>query len=96
MPGHFPNLDFLIGPWGDESTNDRKLVAWLYNPALMSFVAIDSDSRPTAKSPLCSEPLTRAEVLGDSALKAIATQLLDAVWLGDPRVQEVRELASTA
>jgi hypothetical protein len=62
----------------------------------MSFMAIDSDSRPTAKSPLCSQALGRAEVLGDCALKVLATQLLDAVWLGDPRVQEVRELASTA
>jgi len=28
-PGHFPNLDFLIGTWGDEIVHDRKLRAIL-------------------------------------------------------------------
>ena len=37
-PGHFPNLDFLIGTWGDDTINDRKLVSWLYSPKATSFI----------------------------------------------------------
>src|SRR5690349_9021300 len=51
---HFPNFDFLMGTWGDNNINDRKLVSWLYNPSAQSFMAIDSSTRPAASSPLCA------------------------------------------
>ena len=89
---HFPNLDFLIGSWGDDAPDDRKLVAWLYNPSADSFMAIDASSRPAAKSPLCAKSLTREEVVTDHQLMDYATRLIDAVWIGDPRAQEVGEL----
>jgi hypothetical protein len=89
-PSHFPNLDFLIGTWGDNAPKDRKLVAWLYNPSAASFMAIDSASRPAAKSSLCNRALSRDEVLSDSRLMDVATQMIDAVWIGDPRVQELK------
>ena len=91
-PEHFPNIDLLIGTWGDDSVSDRKLVAWLFNPSAASFMVIDSSARPTARSSLCREPLSRNQVMSDVQLKDLATQVLDALWLGDPRVQEVREL----
>lgn len=92
-PKHFPNLDFLIGTWGDNGVNDRKLISWLYNPSAQSFMAIDSSKRPAASSPLCARALTREEVVSNASLMEQATQLIDAVWLGDPRVDEVKELA---
>ena len=95
-PKHFPNLDFLIGTWGDETINDRKLVSWLYNPISQSFMAIDSSTRPAASSSLCAHALSRDEVISNGALMASATQLIDAVWLGDPRALEVKELAGDA
>ena len=94
MPQHFPNLDFLIGTWGDDAVNDRKLVSWRFNPMAPGFMAIDSADRPAAKSPLCAHPLTRDEVIHDHGLMELTTGLIDAVWLGDPRVQEVKELAT--
>src|SRR5436305_1716724 len=42
MPQHFPNLDFLVGTWGDDGVHDRRLVSWLFNPAGASLMAIDS------------------------------------------------------
>jgi hypothetical protein len=95
-PKHFPNLDFLVGTWGDDSVHDRKLVSWLFIPAGPSFRAIDSATRPAAKSPLCAKTLTREDVIHDSNLMDFSTELIDAVWLGDPRVQEVKELANDA
>jgi hypothetical protein len=96
MPQHFPNLDFLIGTWGDERVHDRKLVSWLFNPAGKGFMAIDSASRPAAKSGLCAQTLTRADVINDNSLMGFTTELIDAVWLGDPRVQEIKALANDA
>src|ERR1044072_2575778 len=84
MPTHFPNLDFLIGTWGDDSINDRKLVSWRYSPSGQSFMAIDSSTRPAASSPLCTKALSRDDVVSNASLMASATQLIDAVWLGDP------------
>ena len=95
-PQHLPNLDFLIGTWGDETVHDRRLVSWLFNPAAKAFMAIDSVQRPAAKSPLCSQTLTREEVITNSDLMGFTTELIDAVWLGDPRVQEVKELGGEA
>jgi hypothetical protein len=95
-PQHFPNLDFLVGAWGDDSIHDRKLVSWLFDPAGPSLMAIDGASRPAAKSPLCAKALTRDEVIYDGELMGLSTDLIDALWLGDARVQEVKDLANDA
>jgi len=59
-------------------------------------MAIDSASRPAAKSSLCIAALTREQVISDANLVGLTIELIDAVWLGDPRVAEVRELAHDA
>ncbi|GAA5162121.1 hypothetical protein [Viridibacterium curvum] len=94
-PDHPPNFDFLIGTWGNDEVNDKQLVSWLFNPSSGggSFMAIDSASRPAARSTLCAKALTRQEVVNNGALMQQATDLIDAVWLGDPRLLEVREFA---
>jgi hypothetical protein len=92
-PEHFPNLDFLVGTWGDDMIQDRKLVSWAYRPSATGFMVIDSADRPAARSPLCARALARDEVLADADLLALTAELVDAVWIGDPRAQEVRELA---
>jgi len=91
-PEHYPNIDLLIGTSGDDALEDKKLAAWQFNPAVNSFRLIDSASRPAAKSKLCNESLTREQVLADSAFKELTTSFLDAVWLDDPRLPEVRAL----
>jgi hypothetical protein len=97
MPQHLPNLDFLIRPLGQQQTSpDWQLVSWVFNPVGGGFMAIDSAARPAAKSPLCNRALTRDEVITNGDLMELTTGLIDAVWLGDPRVQEVQALANDA
>jgi len=94
-PEHLPNFDFLVGTWGDDTVSDKKLISWIFNPALGggSFMVIDSATRPAAKSPLCNAALSRDQVIGDGKVMDTATDLIDAVWLSDPRLADVREFA---
>ena len=95
-PQHYPNIDLLIGTWGGDTTNVRRLVSWLFKPEGPSFMVIDAASRPAASSSLCSRALSRAEALADEELMDSARSVLDAVWLGDERVSEVKNLANDA
>jgi len=53
QPEHYPNLDFLIGNWGDDTKNDRVLVSWVYSASHNQFMIVDATARPAAKSDLC-------------------------------------------
>ena len=90
QPEHYPNLDFLIGSWGDDTKNDRVLVSWVYSAAHNQFMIIDATSRPAANSDLCSRALTRDQVLSYPKLVEVAKATLDAVWLQGKRIEEVR------
>jgi len=92
-PQHLPNLDFLIRA-ENETSADWQLASWVFNPAGGGFMAVDSAARPAAKSPLCTRALTRNEVITNGHLMELTTELIDAVWLGDPRVQEVKALSN--
>jgi hypothetical protein len=89
---HAANFDFLIGTWGDPEVKDKRLASWVFNPkqAGGSFMAVDGSSRPAARSDLCSLVLTREQIIGDAELKSLRTSLIDAVWLGDSRIKEIR------
>jgi hypothetical protein len=96
QPEHFPNFDFLIGTLADENAPDGRLVSWVYNPSAESFMAIDGSNRPAAKSPLCAQALTREQVIADVAEMETATLFIDALWVGDSRISEIRELTNDA
>jgi hypothetical protein len=93
---HMPNLDFLIGTWGDNKVNDRVLSAWVFNPSHNSFMITDASKRPAARSSLCSRALNREETLSLPNVKAISASCLDAVWLQDQRIAEIRAFAHDA
>jgi hypothetical protein len=95
-PDHFPNIDFILGTWGTEEANDRVLSSWQYNPGKDEFMIIDAASRPAAKSALCSHALSRDEVLSAPEVKKLASHCIDAVWLQEARIQEVRSFAHDA
>ena len=98
-PRHYPNFDFLIGTWGDDAAeNDRVLVSFSYSPAPDggAFMAIDSRQRPAASSPLCRKALSRHEVVGNSQLMDLSTRIIDAIWLGDARIDELKKLDTDA
>lgn len=89
---HYPSLDFLIGSWGENAQNDRVLVSWVYSASHNQFMIVDSASRPAARSDLCSQALTRDQVLSNPQLVEDAKAVLDAVWLGDKRIEEVKAI----
>lgn len=98
-PQHYPNFDFLIGTWGDDAAgNDRVLVSFTYRPARGggAFMAIDGNQRPAADSPLCHKALSRKDVVENSRLMELSTQLIDAIWLGDTRINELKQLDASA
>jgi hypothetical protein len=93
---HMPNIDLLIGTWGNDTVNDRILSAWQFNLSENSFMIIDAAGRPAASSTLCSHALSRDETLALPEVKSIAANCLDAVWQQDDRIAEVRGFANDA
>jgi len=91
-PEHSPNFDFIIGTWGNEEINDKKLSSWVLNaaPGGGGFIAIDGAGRQLSNNELVTEALTRMQVVNDTKLMDLTTELIDAVWLGDPRIGEIR------
>lgn len=97
-PDHTPNIDLILGPWGQDSDpSQRVLVSLLYKPGPDggSFMVIDSDHRLLNKRDICSKGLRRVEVVGTPLADQIFA-FVDAIWLLDPRVSEVRALNQAA
>ena len=91
---HNVNIDLIIGPWGEGADEaSRILVSLLYRPASDggSFMVIDAAARLKAKSSVCGRAAHRDEVVGTGFAKEVFA-LLDAIWLTDLRVQEVKAL----
>jgi hypothetical protein len=97
-PEHDVNIDLIVGAWGEGTgPQDRVLVSALYRPAPGggSFMVVDAESRFARKSELCGRAMRRAEVVGTPFAPEVFS-LLDGVWLGDPRVAEVKALNDVA
>jgi len=95
---HFPNIDLVLGPWGaDADPGERVLISLAYNPGPDGggFTIIDSEARPANNRALCGRAFKREEVIGTPFAQE-AFQLVDAIWLGDPRIEEVKYLNSRA
>jgi hypothetical protein len=91
---HYPNVDIVFGAWGEGTDpGQRVLVSMLFRPAADggSFMVIDGDGRPSDNRELCGRALKRIEVIGTS-LAQEAFALVDAIWLQDPRIEEVKAL----
>ena len=97
-PAHRPNVDLVLGAWGDHANPDQRvLVSLLFNPAKDggSFMVIDGTDRPANKPELCSRGLLRTEVVG-TPLATKVFEIVDAIWLSEPRVLEVKALNHVA
>jgi hypothetical protein len=91
---HFPNIDLIIGRWGDGADpTQRVLVSLKYRPDRGggSFMVIDSDVRPANNAKLCGRALKRVEVV-ETPLAEEVFQLVDTIWLQDPRIAGLRDL----
>lgn len=95
---HMPNIDLVIGPWGDGTTpTDRVLVSLQYQPRLGggSFMIVHGQGRRADDRGLCDRALGRADVVGTPLAKDVFS-LVDALWLTEPRINEVRALDNMA
>jgi hypothetical protein len=93
-PEHDVNIDLVIGAWGEGTApTDRFLASLLYRPSSEggSFMVTDGRSRLPTKQDLCSRAMDRAEVIGTPLAHEVFA-LLDALWLSDPRLAEVKAL----
>jgi len=91
---HDVNIDLIIGPWGEGAdVANRILVSVLYRPTGDggAFMVIDANERLSAKSSVCGRAARRDEVIG-TAFATEVFSLVDALWLTDPRVEEVQAL----
>lgn len=97
-PDHAANFDFLIGTWGNNKINDKILASWVYNTNNEggSFCAIDGYNRPAATSELCSRALSRNEVTNNGEIIGICAEIIDALWLQDPRIIEINNFGKSA
>ena len=95
---HFPNIDLIMGPWGDDADpRERVLISLAYDPGPDGggYMIVDSDARPANSRELCGRALKREEVIGTPFAQE-AFQLVDAIWRDDPRMDEVKKLHSRA
>ncbi|MDP2605701.1 MAG: hypothetical protein Q8S00_24420 [Deltaproteobacteria bacterium] len=91
---HQPNIDLVLGPWGaDADPGERVLISLAYDarPGGGGFTLIDSETRPANSRALCGRALKREEVIG-TLFAQEAFQLVDAIWLHDPRILELKSL----
>lgn len=98
QPHHMPNFDLVIGPWGEGTVpNDRVLVSLLYQPRLGggSFMIVNGQGRRADDRGLCDRALERAEVVGAPLVNKVFS-LVDALWLTESRIEEVRALDNMA
>jgi hypothetical protein len=95
---HLPNVDVVLGAWGDLGSPDQRvLVSLLFKPAQNggSFMVIDGTDRPANSPELCSRALLRTEVVGTPVSTQVFA-IVDAIWLGEPRIAEVKALSDVA
>ena len=93
---HLPNIDLIMGPWGDGADPDERVLislAYDHGPDGGGFTITDSEARPANSRQLCGRALKREEVIGTPFAQE-AFQLVDAICLHDPRIEEVKRLNS--
>jgi hypothetical protein len=86
------HFDFIVGKWGDgTSSDDRASVSLEFRRTDQGpqFMVIDSATRPVATNELVGRALSREEVIGTTLSQRVFA-LVDAVWLGDDRITEIR------
>lgn len=84
-------FDLILGRWGEGAQPaDRSSVSLEFRrtPQGPAFRVVDSAGRPAATSELVGRSLSRVEVIG-TPLAKLAFEVVDAVWVQDPRIDEL-------
>lgn len=93
-PQHPPNIDLVLGQWGEGTDPaNRELASLTFRPSADggSFTVIDAAGRPPDNRGICGRALRRDEVVG-TPIASNVFSLVDALWLSEPRLAEVRAL----
>ena len=88
---HGAHFDLILGRWGDGATRSDRVaisLAFRQTPDGPQFMVIDAADRYVADSDLVGRALRRDEAL-DSPFAKRAFEIVDAVWLQDPRISEL-------
>ena len=86
--------DVVIGKWGEGTTGADRVAVTLefrHTESGPGFMIVDGREFPD--DDMKPRSLRREEVIGTSEADA-AFRVVDAVWLQDPRVQEIRDAAA--
>jgi hypothetical protein len=97
-PDHGASFDLILGKWGASATkHDRYTVALDYRIVEGSpqFMIVDAQSRLTSGSDLADSTLKRCDVIG-TPLASKVFALVDTIYMGDPRLGELRTWAVVA
>jgi hypothetical protein len=83
LDDHPSNLDFVVGPWGDGTTQaDRTVVSLLYKLVDGNREVMVTDAREERIGTLASTGLKREEIIGTPLAPQIF-DLVDAIWAQD-------------
>lgn len=94
QPEHYPNIDLIIGAWGDGTdASNRILVSLLYRPSTDggSFMIVDAQDRVQLCSTVSNRGMLRAEVIGTPLANEVF-DFVDSIWLTDYRIEGVKAL----
>jgi hypothetical protein len=90
-PDHAAHFDLIVGPWGEGTrATDRIGVSLTYRRDAGAFTVIDAAARSFAQGQqLFARALRREDVVA-TPISATGYRMVDAIWLGDSRIGEVR------
>lgn len=97
-PEHMPNLDLVLGSWGDgAAASERVLVSLVYQPRQGggAFMVVSGKGRRADDRSLCGRALERADVIGTPLANEVFS-LVDSLWLTEPRIEAMRTLDKLA
>jgi hypothetical protein len=91
-PDHGAAFDLIFGAWGDGAKPEtRAAIALDFRvvDGTPQYMVVDAEGRPPASSDLVANALARVDVIG-SPLAAQVFEIVDAVYLGDATLDELR------
>jgi hypothetical protein len=88
-PDHGASVDLIFGDWGDGADSTRRTHAYVRYDRLAehgSFMVQDASEEMIT---LAAQKLAREDVIG-TPIASFIFSMLDAIWLGDDRLYELR------
>lgn len=88
---HGANWDFVVGAWGQGTTAEDRVaisLAMRMTDGAPEFMVIDAEGREMAAPEVAGKALDREEAVGSRLADAVFG-MVDAIWAGDKRLEEL-------